>query len=49
MEAFLGFVLKLVSLGLGFYTVRKIFNRHTKEFHFTIGHDGLKIDSTFYK
>lgn len=49
VETILDVILKLVVLGLGFYVVNRIFSKKTKKFHMTINHDGLEVDSAFYK
>ncbi len=49
VETILDFVLKLVVLGLVFYVVNRVFSKKTKNFHMTINHNGLEVDSSFYK
>ena len=49
VELILDFILKLVELGLCFYVVRKAFSKKTKNFHFSVNHNGVDIDSTFYE
>lgn len=43
------FILYLVVLGLAFYIVHNIFSKNTKDFHFSVDQNGMKIDSTFYE
>ena len=38
-----------VVLGVVCYLTRNIFSKNTKEFHITIGQNGIEIHSTFYK
>ena len=49
VELILDFILKLVGLGLCFYVVNKVFSKKTKNFHLSVDHDGVDIDSTFYE
>ena len=49
VELVLNFILKLVGLGLGYYVVYNISSKKAKDFHMTVNHNGLEIDSTFYE
>lgn len=49
VELILNFILKFVVLGLCFYVVYKAFSKKTKNFHISINHNGVEVDSTYYK
>lgn len=42
-------ILIFVVLGVVCYLTHNIFSKNTKEFHITIGQNGIEIHSTFYK
>lgn len=49
VELILEFILKFAILGLGYYLVHNIFSKNTKDFHCSVGQNGLNIDSSFYE
>ena len=49
VELILILILVLVVLGVVCYLTHNIFSKNTKEFHVTIGQNGIEIQSTFYK
>ncbi len=49
LELILDFILKLVGLGWLFFVVEKVFSRKAKKVHFTINHNGVDFDSSFYE
>lgn len=49
VELMLIFFVVLVALEVVCYLSHNIFSKNTKDFHITIGQNGIEIHSTFYK